>query len=83
MVVSILDTMDGTKRPKLNQDKTELRMVSSSYLARPGLHDQAIVNEIVSCCLTGEGIGVVIDGSVSMVSHITIVYKSPSFHLRN
>ena len=70
-------------RLKLNQDKTEVLVFSSSYRPKPGLHDLTIVEEIVSCSSTAKDIGVVLEDSISKVPHITAVCKSAFFHLRN
>ena len=69
------------KRLKLNQDKTEV--FSLSYRPKPGLHDLTIVEKIVSHSSTSKYIGAIVDDSLSMAPHISAVYKSTFFHLRN
>ena len=68
-------------RLKLNQDKTEVLVFSSSY--RPSLDNLMIVDEIVSCSPMTRNIGVVFDNSLSMVPYINAVCKSAFFLLRN
>ena len=69
-------------RLKLNQDKTEVLVFSSSYRPRPDMHDLTIVDGIVNCSSTAKDIGVVLDDSMSIVPHITPVCKSAFLHLR-
>ena len=70
-------------RLKLNQDKTEVLVFSSSYRPRPSLDNLMIVDEIVSCSPMARMIGVVFDNSLSMVSYENAVCKSAFFHLCN
>ena len=70
-------------RLKLNQDKTEVLVFSSSYRPRPSLDNLMIVDEIVSCSPMARNIGVVFDNSLSMVPYVNAVCKSAFFHLRN
>ena len=70
-------------RLKLNQDKTEVLVFSSCYRPRPNICNLTIVEEVVNCSSTAKDIGVTLDNSLSMVSHITAMSKSTFFHLRN
>ena len=57
-------------RLELNQDKTEVLVFSSCYRPRPNIGNLTIVNEMVTCSSTTKDIGVTLDNSLSMVSHI-------------
>ena len=68
---------------KMNRDKTELLVLSSSYLPLPLFGTLTIASETVNCSCTAKNIGVVSDGSLSFVPHIMAVCKPSFFHLRN
>ena len=59
-------------RLKLNQDKTEVLVFSSSYRPRPSLDNLMIVDVIVACSPMARNIGVVFDNSLSMASHVNL-----------
>ena len=69
---------------KMNNDKTEVLLISSKQMARkvvvPSLQ---IGNEIICPTPSAKCIGVIIDSHVSMETHISSVCKAAYFHLRN
>ena len=68
---------------KLNKDKSEVLVISSSYRPRPPLSSVDICNETVSCSSSARNIGVIFDQSLCMVPHVNAVCQSSFFHLRN
>ena len=68
-------------RLKLNQEKTEVLVFSSSYRPTPSLDNLMTVDEIVACSPMARNIGVIFDNSLSMASHSNAVCKSAFFHL--
>ena len=66
-------------RLKLDQDKTEVLVFSSSYRPRSSLDNLMIVDEIVACSPMARNIGVVFDNSLSIVSYVDAVCKSAFF----
>ena len=68
---------------KLNKDKSEVLVISSSYRPRPPLSSVDICNETVSCSPSAHNIGVLFDQSLCMVPQVNAVCQSCFFHLRN
>ena len=68
---------------KMNRDKTELLVLSSSYLPPPLFGTLTIASETLNCSSMAKNIGVVLDGSLSFVPHIMAVCKSSFCHLQN
>ena len=68
---------------KLNKDKSEVLVISSSYRPRPPLSSVDICNETLSCSPSARTIGVIFDQSLCMVPHVNEVCQSSFFHLRN
>ena len=68
---------------KLNKDKPEVLVISSSYRPQPPLSSVDICNETVSCSPSARNIVVIFDQSLCMVPHVNAVCQSSFFHLRN
>ena len=68
---------------KLNSNKTEILVFSSSYCPRPALKKLVIASETVDCSTAAKNIEVIFNNSLSMLPHVTAVCKSSFFHLRN
>ena len=68
---------------KLNSNKTEILVFSSSYCPRPALNNLVIASETVDCSITAKNIGVIFNNSLPMLPHVTVVCNSSFFHLRN
>ena len=78
-----MDAWMLSNKLKLNKDKSEVLVISSSYRPRPPLSSVDICNETVSCSPSARNIGVIFDQSVCMVPHVNAVCQSSFFHLRN
>ena len=78
-----MDTWMLFNKLKLNKDKSEVLVISSSYRPRPPLSSVDICNETVSCSPSARNIGVIFDQSLCMVPHVNAVCQSSFFHLRN
>ena len=68
---------------KLNDDKTELLVISSKYRSRPDLNFIQVGDESIKHQSTVRNLGVVFDQIMSFNEHISKVCKSSHFHLRN
>ena len=67
---------------KLNKDKTDMLILSSSHRPHPSLSSIAVCGEMISCSSQAHNIGVIFNQSFSMI-HVTSICKSSFFHLRN
>ena len=75
--------MHGCFQTRLNKDKSEVLVISSIHRPRPTLSSVDICNETVLCSVSARNIGVILDQSLSMKTHVNAVCKSSFFHLRN
>ena len=66
---------------KLNKDKSEVLVISSSYRPPPPLSSVDICDETVFCSPSARNIGVTFDQSLCMVPHVNAVCQSYFFHL--
>ena len=85
-LVNCVRDMDAwmlSNKLKLNKDKSEVLVISSSCRPRPPLSSVDICNETVSCSPSERNIGVIFDQSLCMVPHVNAVCQSSFFHLRN
>ena len=67
---------------KLNADKFELLVISSSRRPRPTLNSICIDNNNVPAAPSAKNIGVVFDEVMSLLPHVTNICKTACFHLR-
>ena len=67
---------------KLNKDKTDMLILSSSHRPHPSLSSIAVCGEMISCSSQAHNIGVIFNQSFSMI-HVTSICKSSFFHLHN
>ena len=67
---------------KLNKDKTNMLILSSSHRPHPSLSSIAVCGEMISCSSQAHYIGVIFNQSFSMI-HVTSICKSSFFHLHN
>ena len=87
-LVNCVQDMDAwmlSNKLKLNKDKSEVLVISSSYQPRPPLSSVDICVETVhvSCSPSARNIGVIFDQSLCMVPHVNAVFQSSFFHLCN
>ena len=82
-LVNCVRDMDAWMLLKLNKDKSEVLVISSSYRPRPPLSSVDICDETVSCSPSAHNIGVIFDQSLCIVPHVNAVCQSCFFHLRN
>ena len=78
-----MDAWILSNKLKLNKDKSEVLVISSSYRPRPPLSSVDICDETVSCSPSARNIGVIFDQSLCIVPHVNAVCQSSFFHLRN
>ena len=85
-LVNCVRDMDAwmlSNKLKLNKDKSEVLVISSSYRPQPPLSSVNICDETVCCSSSARNIGVIFDQSLCMVPHLSAVCQSSFFHLRN
>ena len=78
-LVNCVRDMDAwmlSNKLKLNKDKSEVLVISSSYRPRPPLCSVDIRDETVSCSPSARNIGVIFDQSLCMVPHVNAVFPS-------
>ena len=69
---------------KLNDDKTELIVITSKYLqSRPTNSCFQIVSTPIHASPSARNLGIIFDNTLSMDDHIKNVCKSAYFHIRN
>ena len=68
---------------KMNGDKTETILVSSSFRLRPSIDSVSIAGHDVFFSKKARNIGVIFDENISLDHHIASICKSCFFHLRN
>ena len=68
---------------KLNDDKTQLIVFSSKYRPRPHLSKVQIGSECMEQSNTVRNLGVLFDQTPSFGEHVSKLYKSSHYHLRN
>ena len=68
---------------KLNQDKTELLVISSKYRFMPNLDFVQVGVERIEPKSTVRNLGVVMDQFFNADHHITAICKTSQYHLRN
>ena len=83
-----MDAWMLSNKLKLNKDKSEVLVISSSYRPQPPLSSVDICNDVVSietvsCSPSARNIGFIFDQSLCMIPHVSAVCQSSFFHLRN
>ena len=68
---------------KLNQDKTELIVISSKYRPEPVLDSVQVGDERITPKSSTRNLGVIFDNRTSLNEHIAKICKSSHYHLRN
>ena len=68
---------------KLNDDKTELVVISSEHQPRPAIASIQVGEETINHVPTVRNLGVLFDQVLSYDDHISQLCKSSQFHLRN
>ena len=68
---------------KLNQDKTEVVLISSRYRPRPPLDSLQIGNVTVVPSSSARNLGVIFDKCFNFEDHINSICKSSHYHIRN
>ena len=68
---------------KLNQDKTELVLISSKFRCRPSLEFIQVVDEKIQPKPSARNLGVIIDQCLDLTDHVNKICVSCQYHLRN
>ena len=68
---------------KLNQDKSELVLFTSTFRDEPILDHVEIIDVKIKLVSTAKTLGVILDKYLSLNEHITKICKSAHFHRRN
>ena len=68
---------------KLNQDKTELVLISSKFRYRPSLEFIQVVDEKIQPKPSARNLGVIIDQCPDLTDHVNKICVSCQYHLRN
>ena len=78
--LSDLDKWMSLNKVKLNKDKTDLLYLYSKHSPQQSLPPIRFGHNIIQ---SARNIGVIFDRTINMLLHITSIYKSASYHLRN
>lgn len=82
-VLKIKSWMTGNKL-KLNDDKTEVMYISSSYFHKQiVLNDFTIDSTSIAVTKSARNIGIIFDENMTMKEQVTAICKAAHFHLRN
>ena len=68
---------------KLNQDKTELVVISSKFRNRPNLEYVRVGDEFIAPNLSVRNLGVIMDNCFCMEQHVKKICSEANYHLRN
>ena len=68
---------------KLNQNKTELVLISSKFRCRPSLEFIQVVDEKIQPKPSARNLGVIIDQCLDFTDHVNKICVSCEYHLRN
>ena len=68
---------------KMNNDKTKHLILHSMYRPRPSLEFVTVGHSPVSPTPSTQNIGVVFDSTMNFEKHISEIWKSAFFHIRN
>ena len=64
---------------KLNKDKTELLILSSSFRPKPNIDSLQVAGEMVNCSPKARNIGVLFDTSLLVIPHVDSIYARLHF----
>lgn len=82
--VTAVKTWMNSMKLKLNDEKTEVLLISSPYFSRQlSLSEFKAGDTLVTPVTSVRNLGAIFDSKVCMKKHISSVCKSVSFHLRN
>ena len=68
---------------KLNQDKTELVLISSKFHCRPSLEFIQVVDEKIQPKPSTRNLGVIVDQCLDLTDHVNKICVACQYHLRN
>ena len=68
---------------KLDQDKTELVVVSSKFRIRPSLEYVRVRDEFIALKSSTRNLGVIMDNCFCMEQHVKKICSEANYHLRN
>ena len=68
---------------KLNQDKTELVVISSKFRIRPNLEYVRVRDEFIALKSPTRNLGVIMDNCFCMEQHVKKICSEANYHLRN
>ena len=81
--VNNIDCWMVNNGPKLNQDKTELFLISSKFHCTPSLEFIQVVDEKIQTKPSPRNLGVIIDQCLDFTDHVNKICVSCQYHLRN
>ena len=81
--VQEIDRWMISNKLKLNDDKTELIVLSSKFCPRPCLSNVQIGSECIEHSNTVRNLDVLVDQTLSFGEHVSKLCKSSHYHLRN
>ena len=73
----------GKNLLKLNQDNTELIVISSKFRNRPNLEYVWVGDEFIAPNLSVRNLGVIMDNCFCMEQHVKKICSEPNYHLTN
>lgn len=68
---------------KLNQDKTELAVISSKFRNRPTLEYVRVGDEFIAPNLSVRNLGIIMDNCFCMEQHVQKICSEANYHLTN
>ena len=68
---------------KLNQEKTELIVISSKFRPKPAISYVSVGDEQILPKSSATNLGVILDECCNMVEHVNKICKTSYYHLRN
>ncbi|KAL9975453.1 hypothetical protein ACROYT_G012614 [Oculina patagonica] len=78
-----IDNWMAVNKLKLNQEKTEVVLISSRYRPRPPLESLQIGNVNVVPTSSARNLGAIFDQCFNLEEHIKSICKSSHYHIRN
>ena len=81
--LSGIDYWMTANKLKLNNDKTEITVLSAAHRPRPPIESLKCCDHIIPLSSSVRDIGVILDDKMTLVNQITSICKSCFFHIRN
>ena len=83
LCVKDIDWWMTTNMLKLNQEKTELIVISSKFRPKPTISYVSVGDEQILPKSSARNLGVIFDECCNMVEHVNKICKTSYYHLRN